>query len=85
MLRRTQQSRAALPRRTRSTRYIGLVVAWQIVVIAVLALVLQRHHVARHQHRVGGVVALQQHVLVALDGGADVEAGALALGWALKR
>ena len=42
MLRRTQQSRAALPRRTRSTRYIGLVVAWQIVVIAVLALVLQR-------------------------------------------
>ena len=41
MLRRTQPSRVALPRRSRSTRYIGVVVAWQIVLVVVAALVLR--------------------------------------------
>lgn len=42
MLRRTQQSRSALPRRSRSTRHLGLVVAWQVVLVAITVLVLQR-------------------------------------------
>lgn len=42
MLRRAQPSKAVLPRRARSTRLIGVVVAWEIVVVVALALVLQR-------------------------------------------
>lgn len=42
MLRKTQQAKGMLPRRTRSTRFIGLVVAWQLVLVAVLALALQK-------------------------------------------
>nr|WP_231979411.1 hypothetical protein [Tessaracoccus coleopterorum] len=41
MLRRTQPSRAALPRRSRSTRHLGLVVAWQIVLVVAVALALR--------------------------------------------
>lgn len=41
MLRRTQPTRVALPRRSRSTRYIGIVVAWQIVLVVALVLILQ--------------------------------------------
>ncbi len=42
MLRRTQPSGAVLPGRIRSTRHISLVVAWQLVLVAVIALVLQK-------------------------------------------
>lgn len=41
MLRRTQPPRAAHPGRTRGTRHVGVVVAWQLVLVAVIALALQ--------------------------------------------
>lgn len=41
MLRRTQPARVALPRQSRFTRQIGLIVAWQVVLVVAFALVLQ--------------------------------------------
>lgn len=42
MLRNTQGARALMPRRARSTRYLPLVVAWQLVLVAVAVLAAQR-------------------------------------------
>ncbi|AQP48773.1 type VII secretion protein EccE [Tessaracoccus aquimaris] len=42
MLRKTPPPRSTLQRRTRSTRYIGMVVAWQVVLVVIVPLVLLR-------------------------------------------
>lgn len=41
MARRTMPARGAMPRRIRSTRFIPLVVTWQVVVVVAIVLVLQ--------------------------------------------
>ena len=63
MLRRTPPAGAALLRRTRSTRYIGLVVAWQVVLVAILALVLLAPHLGFWLYGVAGIVLLGAIIL----------------------